>query len=488
VQVEAQKEHPRTLLVSTPYALKALDAETIGGKPASAFQLATPAAKSGNNSAPALTEQANEIICASGTACQTASIPVFASNGGSAKVTNSIIGQSGNTINVTGAVNALGANGNVTAGGNVTATGNVVGNNLTAKNQVSAKSGSFSGTVTAGGGITSTNGTVSGAFGTFTGSVSASEFFANSNATAAIVGQSSADNGVFGSSSRDVDFQAAIFGQETGGTRQTIGVKGLTVSQLGAGVNGISVFGSNTGTGFFPTAGVWGDTGVSGSVGVLGTVDDANALSGTNNSQLRATLFLNNITSGGTSVLAAVGTANGGHCNIDTFGDLTCNGTLTGAAKNFKIDHPLDPANKYLVHASVESSEMMNIYTGNIVTDAQGEATVSLPGWFEALNTDFRYQLTVVGQFAQAIVGHEIENHQFEIKTSTPNVKVSWQVTGVRQDAYTKAHPLVVEQEKEQQVRGFYLHPQLYGAPVDKQIARALHPEMKPTKATAAKP
>ena len=178
----------------------------------------------------------------------------------------------------------------------------------------------------------------------------------------------------------------------------------------------------------------------------------------------------------------------GGNCNIDVGGNLACTGAITGATKNFKIDHPLDPANKYLVHASVESSEMMNIYTGNIVTDARGEATVSLPDWFEALNADFRYQLTVVGQFAQAIVAREIENHQFQIKTNAPNVKVSWQVTGVRQDAYAKAHPLVVEQEKDEQLHGYYIHPQLYGAPVEKQIELARHPEVKRIKEQRARP
>ena len=157
-------------------------------------------------------------------------------------------------------------------------------------------------------------------------------------------------------------------------------------------------------------------------------------------------------------------------------GNVQVLGTLSATVKNFKIDHPLDPGNKYLVHASVESSELMNIYTGNIITDAQGEATVSMPEWFEALNTDFRYQLTVVGQFAQAIVGHKIENHQFQIKTNAPSVEVSWQVTAVRQDAYAKAHPLLVEEEKETPLKGFYIHPELYGAADEKQIEWARHP------------
>ncbi len=42
VQVQGQPEQPRALLVSVPYALKAVDAQTVGGLPASAFVLAAP--------------------------------------------------------------------------------------------------------------------------------------------------------------------------------------------------------------------------------------------------------------------------------------------------------------------------------------------------------------------------------------------------------------------------------------------------------------
>ena len=44
---------------------------------------------------------------------------------------------------------------------------------------------------------------------------------------------------------------------------------------------------------------------------------------------------------------------------------------------------------------------MMNIYTGNVITDELGVATVQLPDWFEAENADFRYQLTVIGRRAR---------------------------------------------------------------------------------------
>ena len=113
---------------------------------------------------------------------------------------------------------------------------------------------------------------------------------------------------------------------------------------------------------------------------------------------------------------------------------------------------------------------MKNIYDGNVITDGEGLATVNLPDWFEALNRDFRYQLTVIGQFAQAIVAHEIENNQFQIRTSLPNVKVSWQVTGIRQDAFANAHRIQTEVEKAPADRGHYLHPELFGAPETARI------------------
>ena len=134
-------------------------------------------------------------------------------------------------------------------------------------------------------------------------------------------------------------------------------------------------------------------------------------------------------------------------------------GTLTKAAGSFKIDDPIDPANKTLSHSFVESPDMMNVYNGNIVTDERGEAVVTMPEWFEALNRDFRYQLTVIGQFAQAIVAAEMKDNRFAIKTDKPNVKVSWQVTGIRHDAYANAHRIPVEEDKPASERGSYLFP-----------------------------
>ena len=128
---------------------------------------------------------------------------------------------------------------------------------------------------------------------------------------------------------------------------------------------------------------------------------------------------------------------------LSVYGSLTVSG-----AKNFRIDHPLDPENKYLYHASVESPEMKNMYDGVVTLDGNGEAVVQLPSWFEALNKDFRYQLACIGGFAPVYVADKVHDNQFRIAGGTPNLEVSWQVTGIRHDAYAIAHPSPVEEDK----------------------------------------
>src|SRR5262249_16447633 len=132
-------------------------------------------------------------------------------------------------------------------------------------------------------------------------------------------------------------------------------------------------------------------------------------------------------------------------------------------AGSFKIDHPLDPANKYLYHSFVESPDMMNIYNGMVTLDDQGEAAVFLPDWFEALNRDFRYQLTAVGVPGPSLyIAQEISDHRFRIAGGHPGGKVSWQVTGIRKDPFAEKHRIPVEEDKPTHERGTYLHPEVY--------------------------
>jgi len=151
--------------------------------------------------------------------------------------------------------------------------------------------------------------------------------------------------------------------------------------------------------------------------------------------------------------------------SVSVFGTFSATGT-----KNFRIDHPLDPANKYLFHASIESSEVLNLYSGNAVLNASGEAVVQLPDWFEVINKDFRYQLTPIGAPGRDLyVAEEVSGGHFKIAGGRPGGKVSWQVSGVRNDAWEKAHPMEVEADKGAE-RGRYLTPELYGAPETARI------------------
>ncbi len=156
------------------------------------------------------------------------------------------------------------------------------------------------------------------------------------------------------------------------------------------------------------------------------------------------------------------GTCYAGYFN----GDVHVDGTLTKSAGSFKIDHPLDPAGMYLSHSFVESPDMMNVYNSNAVLDGSGEAWVELPEWFDVLNRDFRYQLTAIGAPGPNLyIADEISGNLFRIAGGEPGMKVSWMVTGIRQDKYAEEHRIVVEERKTGTEQGRYLHPELYGMP-----------------------
>jgi hypothetical protein len=259
--------------------------------------------------------------------------------------------------------------------------------------------------------------------------------------------------------------------------------------------------------------GVWGEvnptTGSASHVGVEGIVNDAGygenigveagARGGANSYGARVIARDGTITNtgvggyayGGSTAYGIYGEADGATTNWAGYfaGNVQVTGTLSKGGGSFKIDHSLDPENKYLYHSFVESPDMMNIYNGNVLTDERGYATVTLPEWFEALNRDFRYQLTVIGQFAQAIVAEKIHNNRFLIRTDQPNVEVSWQVTGIRQDPFANANRIPVEEDKRVEERGKYLHPEAWGQPPELGIDYARHERyMHPSAGAGAAP
>lgn len=207
---------------------------------------------------------------------------------------------------------------------------------------------------------------------------------------------------------------------------------------------------------FAETKGVGGIAGGKNGVAIYGQAEEKDAFAG---------FFRGKVTIQGPLVVSEV---------------YAAKGTVGGAAKLFKIDHPLDPAEKYLMHASVESDERRNMYDGVITLDASGAGSVRLPDWFEALNRDFRYQLTCIGGSAPVYIAEEVRNNRFRIAGGKPGLKVSWQVTGVRQDGWARANPFLTEERKTGAERGRYLHPAELGfAPallIGKDAVRGLVP------------
>jgi len=288
--------------------------------------------------------------------------------------------------------------------------------------------------------------------------------------------------GVHGSSGNST----GVFGESSNG----FGAHGQSTSQLGVhgrstsntGVFGLSdtLFGvhgrSTSSTGVVAESGTgFGAHGISSSnIGVFGQSTSSTGVFGLSESGLA----VHGRSTSGTAVFAEGPTAGHFDGRVEVFGNFT----VARGKKRFKIDHPLDPQNKYLLHSSVESSEMKNVYDGIAQLDEDGTASVDLPEWFEALNGDFRYQLTAVGGAAPNLhVAEEISENRFRIAGGEGGMKVCWQVTGTRKDPWAAANPFEVEEEKPEEERGRYLQPDLYDAPEEQSVMRARVPQPPPT-------
>jgi hypothetical protein len=275
-------------------------------------------------------------------------------------------------------------------------------------------------------------------------------------AASGVRGESDAHLGVVGLTGSG---QAGILGRNKSTANGTAGVLGIDGTN-GTGISNVFSAGvhgdSNTHIGVIGTSNAFaviGTLGVTGVQGELGTVREGHDF---------AVYSFGDVKFNGTM------TATG---STQIQGNLSVNGSITAGTKDFKIDHPVDPKNKYLVHASIESDEMKDIYDGVATVNESGLAVVALPSWFEALNGSFRYQLTSIGTPQPGLyVAREIHENQFTIAGGLPGAKVSWQVSGVRKDAYARAHPLIVEETKDAIDRGHYLHPDAFGQPREEGI------------------
>jgi hypothetical protein len=561
VQPQQEPERPRVLMASVPYALKAADAETLGGLPASAFALAgtanhgpvtESAAGSGKPIQPATATQPDQTGSGTtnyitiwtgtttlgnsklyqtaagnvglGTTAATAKLEAITASatgtamlGDASSATGASFGVTGKTASSTGtgvlgqATSASGANygvygstasaaGTAVYGVNSATTGKAYGvygttastTGIGVEGVATSATGVNFGVLgltpsTTGAGVlgqaTATSGADYGVYGT-TVSPNGISVYGLATTGTGVGGVTSGpagygvygDNlattgnafGVFGESASSAGY--AVYGTNSATTGPAYGIFGTTASTAGVGALGTAtaasgstygVYGSTVspaGISVYGTAtsgtGVAGGSSGSSGYGVYGenAATTGNAIGVYGNTLSPAGIGVSaNATAGGTALLA-IATGGGMAAQftgpVKITGNLTVTGTVSKGGGSFRIDHPLDPEHKYLYHSFVESPDMMNIYNGVVTLSRRGDAVVPLPEWFEALNRDFRYQLTCIGGFAPVYVASEVSGNQFKIGGGKPGMKISWQVTGIRKDAFANEHRIPVEESK----------------------------------------
>ena len=350
----------------------------------------------------------------------------------------------------------------------------------------------FASSTASGYGVYGLSGSSHGVVGYTNGGSSAAGVYGTTANGRGVWGASTNYNGVWADSTNWDAF--AGFGGRDGGYFQGArnGAIGVSTASTGL-VAGLT--GSTTST----TAGAAGVVGTatasptnynnmfSGPVGILGLSTSWYALGSVSNGI--AAKFINTNTAGTISnSLAYLGgstysAALYGDVQINSYGSMAGNlavtGTVSKGGGSFKIDDPIDPENKYLYHSFVESPDMMNIYNGNVELDQNGEATVQLPAYFEALNRDFRYQLTSIGRPQPDLyIADEVANNMFRIAGGRGHAKVSWTVTGIRHDPFANAHRIPNEIDKDPAEKGTYLHPAEWGQPADRGLQQKMEKTM----------
>ena len=492
VRVEGQAEQPRILLVSVPYALKAADADTVGGLPPSAFALAATAASTARSTADSAAP-AESVVPATGTAVTTPGgvVNKLAKFDGTSDITSAQVFDNGTNVaigntspaaklDVSGGgifrgvlqLPATGVASSVNTAGFASQPFDLAASDWNSSAKVAVAQRFRWQATQLSSNTASPSATLNLLFASGTGTPAQTGLKISSKGIVTFAsGQKFPGTGTVTSVGLGAPGEFTVSGSPVTGSG-TLGLSWVTAPTSAATPNAIverDVTGSftatsisastpagtalsgtttDTSTGTYgvhgngPNYGVYGDgpqVGVAGNSSFLGVLGAG------------AQYGVRGVSDNGTAVHGITEFGWAGYFE----GDVNVTGAIFAGTKDFKIDHPLDPAHKYLLHASVESSEMMNIYTGNVTTDAHGEATVQLPTWFEALNRDFRYQLTAIGAPGPTLyIAEKVHTGSFKIAGAQPGMEVSWQITGVRHDSYATAHPLQVEVSKVQADKG----------------------------------
>lgn len=279
---------------------------------------------------------------------------------------------------------------------------------------------------------------------------------------------------------------SGLHGRADSTTGSTNGVSGTNGSSSGKGVLGTAYAGTGTTYGGYfqsqSTSGrglfAWAS---SSSGTTYGLIAQANSNAGiavygdaTNTAGATFGGYFVSRSTGGQAVHGAATASSGttygvvGEVNSGSGYGLYFLGRLAGSGtKLFRIDHPLDPLNKYLLHYCAEGPEPMNAYSGTITTDEKGYATITLPDYYDSINKDPRIQLTVLDEadsdeFVLVKAVSKPRDGAFRIRSSLPGVQVFWRVDAVRNDAFVRKHGAPVEEVKTGPEKGRYQQPSLY--------------------------
>jgi hypothetical protein len=351
VRAEGQQEALRFLLVAVPYALKALDAETVGGKPASSFVLANPPAaplstSSGQPASPGSSHVAPPL---SGTG-QPGFIPEWLTT---TKIGDSVLFQN--------------------------SAGNLGISTTTPAQKFEVDLGNM---------------LVKGPHNFTTGGDTAFLYVGDSNhPIEAIHSNPKTQSG--GLTIGTYKAPQLIYLQDGSGN-VGIGIGTATPSARldVAATSGSAVYGQSSGASkigglFQPISGLWGDTAESESLGVVGTADDGFSLVGINNSPsgsagIVAEGFDDTNASG--LLLDAYSAGFGGECTVDVNGNLTCTGTITPAV-------PVDGGARKVALSSIAATEdwFEDAGSGRL---SNGSAEVHLdPTFAQTINSSVEYHV-----------------------------------------------------------------------------------------------
>ena len=447
VQVQGQPEQSRVMLLSVPYALKAADAETFGGKPPSAFLQSTQAATTEGsavaaaNSAggPAHDVQNGHALILSGSGTPNF-IPVWTS---ASNLASSNLWQGSNGWLTWGDQTPIAPLAIVSSARGALVVEGVTGNTFpiieasaqdptSASPVIEAISNSNNSNGMAVYGIAqntaASNVAVEGVNNSSNGTAVLGNANATSGLTVGVSGQvaSPAGAGVVGINSATTGNGPGVNGQAfsaaatavlghnkstTGGP--SLGAMGITDSTGGIGTYGTGVSPSNEGAGItFRPIGVWGDTNQSAGVGVLATADFGIAIAAYNNAENISTVKFQNdeATDEVGNVLATKGGHFGGICVMDVGGNLGCTGSKSAVV-------PVDGGTRKVALYAVEAPEnwFEDFGTGQL---SRGSAVVQLdPTFGQTVNSGDEYHvfLTPKGDCKGLYVANETAD-SFEVR------------------------------------------------------------------------